>query len=179
MSLTKWPTTRCWKLCFLIVEIASLESPSKIVPLKPSSQTNRIARLAAIVSRATLDEGRGIISDSAAKTSPKELRTTAPIPSAPKSSKTVLSKFVFNRAASGGFQMTFLGNFFDFGFAQSYWKSTKCFYANSRIFSRGATDSLTLILLHRFQMKQQIMMKPLAPRGFYNANLKRSTKNKF
>ena len=79
MSLTKWPTTGCWKLCFLIAEIASLESPSKIVPLKPSSRTNRTARLAAIVSSATMDEGRGIISDSAAKTSPEELRTTAPI----------------------------------------------------------------------------------------------------
>ena len=117
MSLTKWPTTGCWKLCFLIVEIASLESPSKIMPLKPSSRTNRIARLVTIVSNATMDEGRGILSDNAAKTSPEESRTTAPVPTDPKSSKTAPSKFVFNRLASGGFQMTFLGSFFDSGFA--------------------------------------------------------------
>ena len=179
MSLTKWPTTGCWKLYFLKAEIASSKSPSKIVPLKPSSRTNRTARIATIVSRATMDEGRGIISDSAAKTSPEELRTTTPIPTAPKSSKTALSKFVFYRAASDGFQMTFLDNFFDSGFAQSCWKSAKCFCTNSRFFSRGATDSLTLVLLHRFQMNQQIMMKPSTPWGFYSANLKRSTKNKF
>ena len=179
MFLTKWPTTGCWKLCFLIVEIASSESPSKIMPLKPSSQTNRTARLAAIVSRATMDEGRGIISDSAAKTSPEELRTTTPILAAPKSSKTATSKFVFNRVASGGFQMTFFGSFFDSGFAQNYWKSARCFCANSGIFSRDATASLTLILLRRFPITQQIMMKPSAPRGFCSANLKRSTKNKF
>ena len=152
MSLTKWPTTGCWKLCFLIAEIASLESPSKIVPLKPSSQTNRTARLAAIVSSATMDEGRGIISDSVAKTSPQELRTTAPIPAAPKSSKIAPSKFVFNRPASGGFQMTFFGSFFDIGFTQNYWKSARCFCAYSGIFSRDATASLTLILLRRFQI---------------------------
>ena len=132
----------CWKLCFLIVEIASSESPSKIMPLKPSSRTNRTACLAVVVSRATMDEGRGIISDSAAKTSP----------AAPKSSKTATSKFVFNRAASGGFQMTFFGNFFDSSFAQNCWKSAKCFCANSGIFLMGAMASLTLILLRRFQI---------------------------
>ena len=119
MSLTKWPTTGCWKLCFLIAEIAYSESPSKIVLLKPSSRKNRTARLAAIVSNATMDEGRGIILDSVAKTSSEELRTTAPIPAAPKSSKTALLKFVFNRPPSGGFQMSFLGSFFDLDFAQN------------------------------------------------------------
>ena len=72
----------------------------------------RVTLLAAIVSRATMDEGMGIISNKAARTSPEEFQTTAPIPIAPKSSKTAPSKFVFYRPTSGGFQMTFLGNFF-------------------------------------------------------------------
>lgn len=63
-----------------------------------------------------MDEGRGIISDKAARTSPEEFQTMTPILAALKSSKIAPSKFVFNKLASGGFQMTFLGNFFVTGF---------------------------------------------------------------
>ena len=118
MSLTKWPTSGCWKHWFLNAKIDSSESPSRIEPRKPSSRMKRATLLAAIVSRATIDEGMRIILDKAARTSLEEFRTTAPIPATPKSSKTAPSKFVFNKPASGGFQMTFLGNFFVAGFTR-------------------------------------------------------------
>ena len=73
MSLTKWPTTGWWKHWFLIAGIEVSESPSKIELSKPSSCRKETALRAAIVSRARIDDGRGMISDRAASSSPKEL----------------------------------------------------------------------------------------------------------
>ena len=52
-----------------------------------------------------MEDGIGMISDKAARTSLKELRTTTPMPTAPKSSKTTPSKLIFKVPALGGAKM--------------------------------------------------------------------------
>lgn len=103
MSLIKWPTAGWGKHWFLIAKIYVFESPSKVEPCKSNSWRKWSALRPAVVSKATMNNGRGIILDRAAKTSPEELWTTTLIPTAPKSSKTTPSKFVFKAPVSGGF----------------------------------------------------------------------------
>ena len=64
---------------------------------------------ATIVSKTTIDDGRGMISDNAARTSPEEFQTTTPIPTTSKSSKIAPSKLVFRVLRSGGFQIVCFG----------------------------------------------------------------------
>ena len=87
MSLIKWPTNGWWKHWFLIARIEVSESPSKIELPKLSSWRKVTALRAAIVSKLTIDDGRGMISDNAARTSPEEFRTTNPTPVASKFQK--------------------------------------------------------------------------------------------
>ena len=82
-QMTHRTTEGWWIDWFLIAEIDFSESPSKIELCKSSSLRKTTARRAAKVSRTTTDDGRGIISDIAARTSPVESRTTTPIPAAP------------------------------------------------------------------------------------------------
>ena len=77
------------------MEIA--ESPSKIELCRSNSLIKRIALLAARVSTKTTEDGKGIISDKAVKTS------------AFKSSNMAPSKLVFSSSGSGGFQTILLG----------------------------------------------------------------------
>ena len=152
MSLIKWPTAGWWKHWFLVAKTNVSESPSKVELCKSSSWRKWSALRAAIVSKATMNDGRGIILDRAAKTSLEELRTTTPIPTFPKSSKTTPSKFVFKVPVSGGFQMTFFGDFLMIGLPRSYLNSVRYCWARSESFSSSTTDSLTLILFRRFHM---------------------------
>ena len=48
----------------------------------------------------------------------------------------------------------------------------KVLLARSKVFSKGASISFTLILLCRFHINQQIVINPLAPQGFCITNLK-------
>ena len=68
-----------------------------------------IALHAAIVSKTTIDDGREMISNNAARTSLVEFRTMTLITTASKSSKTALSKSVFRVLRSGGFQIVCFG----------------------------------------------------------------------
>lgn len=109
MSLIKWPTDGWWKRWFLIAKVDASESPSKIELCKSSSWIKVTALLVAMISTATMDNGRGMISGRATSTSPEKFRTTTPIPTAPNSSKTESSKFVFKVLRSVGFQMASFG----------------------------------------------------------------------
>ena len=109
MFLIKWPNKGWWKHWFLIARIKVSESPSKIELPKLSSWRKVTALCAAIVSKTTIDDGRGMISNNAARTSPEEFRTMTPIPTASNSSKTALSKLVFRVLTSGGFQIVCFG----------------------------------------------------------------------
>ena len=80
-----------------------------------NSCTNWTALLAARVSKAATEAGLGMISDSAAITSPQELRTTTPIPAASRSSNTAPSKFVFTVLGSGGFPNCWFGWLLHYG----------------------------------------------------------------
>ena len=87
------------------------ESPSRTELCMPNSWTKWITLQAASVSKTCIEEGKGIISATAAKTSPWESRTTTPMPAAFRSSNTAPSKFVFIEPAVGGFQANFYGPF--------------------------------------------------------------------
>ena len=174
MSLIKWPTEGWWKDWFLIARIDSSESPSKIELCKPFSWRKLTALRAASVSRATMEDGKGMISDIVASTSPKEFRITTPMPAAPSSSKMAPSKFVFTVLESGGFQMTFFCGCFKMGLAWRRWYSWRYCCAKSVVFSKGATGSLTRILFRLHQINQQIVINASDPWGFRRDNLKTS-----
>ena len=116
MFLTKWPHDGWWKHWVSIAEIDTSESPSKIEPGKSNSFTKWTTLLAARVSNANTNEGRGIILDRATLTSPRELWTTTPIPAAFRSPKTAPSKFVLRVLGSRGFQIALFGGCFKVGF---------------------------------------------------------------
>ena len=67
-SLIKWPTKGWWKHWFLIARIEVSESPSKIELPKLISWRKVTALRSTIVSKTTIDDGRGMISDNAART---------------------------------------------------------------------------------------------------------------
>ena len=80
-----------------------------------NSYTNWTSLLAVRVSKAATEAGLGMISDSAAITSPQELRTTTPIPTASRSSNTTPSKFVFTVLGLGGFPNCWFGWLLHYG----------------------------------------------------------------
>ena len=175
MTLIKWPTTWWWKHWFLIANIEVSESPSKIELPKPSLCRKVTALSAAIISRARIDDGRGMISDKAPSSSPEELWTTTPIPAASNSSKIALLKLVFKVLRSGGFQIFCFGGCLTTGLLWDCWNSWRYYWARSDSLSSGVTASSTLLLFRWFHKNQQCVMNESAPREFCSAHLKRST----
>ena len=178
-SLIKWPTKGWWKHWFLIARIEVSESPSKIELPKLISWRKVTALRSTIVSKTTIDDGRGMISDNAARTSPEEFQTTTPIPTTSKSSKIAPSKLVFRGLRSGGFQIVCFGGCLMTDLPRSCWNSWRYCCARSESLSSGITASLTPLLFRRVHKNQQIVMNSSAPREFCNANLKRSTKDNY
>lgn len=89
-----------------------------------------------------IDDGRGMISDRAANSSPEELRTTTPIPVASNSSKIAPSKFVFKVLGFGGFQIFCFGGCLTTGLLWDCWNSWRYCWARSDNFSSGVTAFL-------------------------------------
>ena len=176
MSLIKWPTKGWSKHWFLIAKIEVPKSPSKIELPMPSSWRKVIALHAAIVSKTTIDDGREMISNNAARTSLVEFRTMTLIPTASKSSKTALSKSVFRVLRSGGFQIVCFGGCLMTGLPWSCWNSWRYYCARFESLSSGIIATLTRLLFRRVHKNQQIVMNGSAPRELCNANLKRLKK---